>query len=216
MRLLLFYRVQLMEVIPIFEKHVPPAAVAYCYTLWQHHSFTLQVTRPRHTKLGDFRAELRRDQQPGFSYTITVNNNLNPSAFLITYLHEVAHLLVHQRVRRMGRPHGPAWQKAFREVMQPVLNETVFPQSILVPLSHYLQRPAASTGAHPALTKALRQLDAPPAGHHLLVDMPEGSPFRFLEKEYIRGMKRRTRIVCTEKATGLNVSVWAHVWVEKV
>ncbi|MFC5411432.1 SprT-like domain-containing protein [Larkinella bovis] len=198
-----------MDVRQMFEKHLPEPAVAYCYDLWKTHSFTFLISRPRHTKLGDFRAE------PGKGFTITVNNDLNPCAFLITYLHEVAHLLVYQQSRWFGRPHGPAWKKAFRTVMQPVLYEAVFPASVLAPLKDYLKNPAASTGAHPALTRALRQLDEQPAGKRLLIEMPEGETFRFLQKEYIRGMKRRTRVVCTEKTTGLKVSIWAHVWVEK-
>ncbi|MGA0557064.1 SprT-like domain-containing protein [Larkinella sp. VNQ87] len=198
-----------MEDRRIFEKYLPIHAVSYCYELWKKHPFTFLVARPRRTKLGDFRAE------PGKGFTITVNNDLNPHAFLITYLHEVAHLLVYQRYRRFGKPHGPIWQRTFREVMQPVLDEAVFPATILMPLTNYLQNPAASTGAHPGLTRALRQLDEQPAGKHLLIEMPEGQSFRFLQKEYIRGMKRRTRVVCTERHTGLKVSIWAHVWVEK-
>ncbi|GAB3328372.1 SprT-like domain-containing protein [Larkinella ripae] len=198
-----------MDVRSIFEEHLPGNAVAYCYDLWKTNSFVFYVSRPRHTKLGDFRAE------PGKGFTITVNNDLNPYAFLITYLHEVAHLMVYQRSRWFGRPHGPAWKKAFRDVMQPVLHEAVFPATVLVPLKDYLKNPAASTGAHPTLTRALRQLDAQPSGQQLLIEMPEGETFRFLQKEYVRGMKRRTRVVCTEKMTGLKVSIWAHVWVEK-
>ena len=198
-----------MEVHRILEKHLPVNAVSYCYDLWKNNPFVFIASRPRHTKLGDFRAE------SGKAFTITVNNDLNPHAFLITYLHEVAHLLVYQRNRRMGRPHGIAWQKAFRDVMQPVLQESVFPTSVLTPLKDYLNKPAASTGAHLGLTRALRQLQQPPAGQQLLIEMPEGENFRFLQKEYIRGMKRRTRIVCTEKNTGLKVSIWAHVWVER-
>ncbi|GAB3911323.1 SprT-like domain-containing protein [Larkinella knui] len=198
-----------MEVRRILEKHLPDHAVSYCYDLWKNHPFTFVASRPRRTKLGDFRVER------GTELTITVNNDLNPYAFLITYLHEVAHLLVYQRYRRFGQPHGPIWKRTFREVMQPVLQESVFPSTVLIPLKDYLSNPAASTGAHPTLTRALRQLDVQPAGQQLLVEMPEGESFRFLQKEYIRGIKRRTRVVCTEKTTGLKVSIWAHVWVEK-
>ncbi|GAB3924416.1 SprT-like domain-containing protein [Larkinella terrae] len=198
-----------IDILRIFEKHLPGDAVSYCYDLWKTYQFVFIAATPRRTKLGDFRVER------GTDFTITVNNDLNPHAFLITYLHEVAHLLVFQRYRRIGRPHGPAWKKMFRDVMQPVLHEAVFPISVLTPLKNYLSNPAASTGAHPALTRALRQLDIKPDGQQLLVEMPEGETFRFLQKEYIRGMKRRTRVVCTEKTTGLKVSIWAHVWVEK-
>ena len=198
-----------MEVLRLFEKHLPGHAVSYCYDLWKNHPFTFVASRPRRTKLGDFRAE------PGKGLTITVNSDLNPYAFLITYLHEVAHLLVYQRYRRFGQPHGPIWKKTFREVMQPVLHESVFPKTVLIPLKQYLSNPAASTGAHPTLTRSLRDMDEQPPGKQLLVEMPEGETFRFLQKEYIRGMKRRTRVVCTEKTSGLRVSIWAHVWVEK-
>jgi len=203
---------------PALARHLPAPAVAYGTHLWQELAFSLVISRPRRTKLGDFRA-LRHSA--GTVYTITVNENLNPYAFLITYLHEVAHLLVHRQWflkprRRRILPHGPEWQQAFREVMEPVLNETVFPAPVLNPLRDYLQDPAAATGAHPALTQALRTYDAVPEGQCLLIDLPEGQNFRFLRKEYIRGMKRRTRIVCTEKGTGIRVSIWAHVWVEKL
>ncbi|WP_234736097.1 SprT-like domain-containing protein [Tellurirhabdus bombi] len=198
-----------------FLRYVPEKAADYCTQLWTQHQFTFRITQPRKTKLGDFRAE------PGKGCTITVNNNLNTCAFLITYLHEVAHLLAYQQWIRSARrrrlqPHGSEWQKAFHAVMQPVLNESVFPDSVLVPLIDYLRSPAASTGAHSGLTKALRQLDSKPASYCLLIDLGEGEPFRFSEKEYVRGMKRRTRIVCTEKDTNRRVSVWAHVWVEKI
>ncbi|GAB3268251.1 hypothetical protein GCM10027347_37610 [Larkinella harenae] len=198
-----------MDVRQIFEKHLPVNAVSYCYDLWQTHLFTFHVSRPRQTKLGDFRAE------PGKGFTITVNSDLNPYAFLITYLHEVSHLVVYQQNRWFGRPHGPTWKKAFRAIMQPVLHDAVFPVEVLAPLKDYLKNPAASTGAHPYLTRALREQDHQPSGKQLLIEMPEGETFRFLQKEYIRGMKRRTRVVCTEKMTGLKVSIWAHVWVEK-
>ncbi|WP_128547249.1 sprT domain-containing protein [Larkinella soli] len=197
-----------MDSYRILEKHIPEAAVAYCTDLWKKYPFAFRVTRPRRTKLGDFRAE------PGKGFTITVNDNLNPSAFLITYLHEVAHLIVFRQYRRRGAPHGSLWQRTFREVMQPILHEGVFPASVLEPLRDYLTNPAASTGAHSALTHALRQLDARPTGQKLLIEVPEGETFRFLQKDYVRGMKRRTRVVCTEKSSGLKVSIWAHVWVE--
>ncbi|WP_266362120.1 sprT domain-containing protein [Tellurirhabdus rosea] len=198
-----------------FPDLVPAAAADYCLALWTTHQFIFKVTRPRQTKLGDFRAA------PGLPCVITVNENLNPYAFLITYLHEVAHLLVYQQWRQSGRrrrpePHGEAWKQAFREVAQPVLNQSVFPDVILTPLLSYLRNPAASTGADPALTHALRQADQQPENQCLLIDLPEGAGFRFLQKAYVRGMKRRTRIVCTETGTRRRVSIWAHVWVEKL
>lgn len=163
--------------------------------------------------MGDFRA---LPQGPTF---ITVNADLNPHAFLITYVHEVAHAHVHQAYQRRGKPHGRAWQTAFQRLMQPLLTEAVFPAAILEPLRNYMTKPAATTSANPALMLALRQTDAPapnllPDGRVLLRDVPEGLAFQFAKKTYVRGTLRRTRVVCKEVASGKSYAILAHALVE--
>ena len=198
--------------------HLPPKAVDYCQHLWQHYGFHLHITKPRRTRLGDFRVLPNRQTK------ITVNANLNPYAFLITYVHEVAHADVHAQygIRRKNsplKPHGSAWQLAFQRLMQPLLTETVFPAAILTPLRQYLSRPAATTYASPALMLAIRQFDGDskseeqPASKRLLRDLPEGSTFRLSQKMYVRGTLRRTRIVCKESVTGRSYAILAHALV---
>lgn len=199
----------------IFDTHLPPAAAAYGRKLWQQYGFTFRVVRPRRTRLGDFRA------LPHGQTFITVNADLNPHAFLITYVHEVAHAHMHQAQRRRGRPHGQAWQTAFQRLMQPLLTDDVFPVAILEPLRKYLAKPAATTSASPALMLALRQTDAPvtgpvATGRVLLRDVPEGQPFQLVKKTYVRGTMRRTRIVCKEVASGRSYAILAHALVEEV
>lgn len=155
---------------------------------------------------------------------ITVNANLNPYAFLITYVHEVAHTEVHQqyvqqrRTRRV-KPHGRAWQSAFQKLMQPLLNERVFPPIILQPLQQYMANPAATTYASPALMGALRQFDTIPEkiatnNRVLLEHVPEGNTFKLARKMYVRGTLRRTRVVCKEVTSGKSYAILAHAWVE--
>lgn len=149
---------------------------------------------------------------------ITVNADLNPHAFLITYVHEVAHAHVHQAYQRRGKPHGRAWQMAFQRLMQPLLTEAVFPAVILEPLRNYLDKPAATTSASPALMLALRQTDASATnsatdGRLLLRDVPEGRTFQFAKKTYVRGTLRRTRVVCKEVASGKSYAILAHALV---
>lgn len=200
---------------------MPPAAAAYCRGLWQQYQFQLRVVRPRQTRLGDFRV-LPTDQT-----LITVNADLNPYAFLITYVHEVAHAEVHRtyrfqwRVRRL-KPHGSAWKSAFSRLMQPMLTEAVFPLTILEPLRSYLRNPAATTAASPALMLALRQTEAAPttapdeaaASRRVLRDLREGSTFRLGKKTFVRGTLRRTRVVCKETTSGRSYAVLAHALVE--
>ncbi|WP_461127510.1 SprT-like domain-containing protein [Spirosoma aerophilum] len=173
------------------------------------------MVRPRRTRLGDFRVLPQNQMQ------ITVNENLNLYAFLITYIHEVAHAAVSQQYKRRVQPHGKAWQTAFQKLMQPLLTEAVFPISILEPLRHYMAKPAATTYANPALMMALREIDA--AGESkigsskvLLRHIAEGQVFDLAKKTFIRGTLRRTRIVCKEVSTGKSYAILAHAWVDVV
>lgn len=103
--------------------------------------------------------------------------------------------------------------------MQPILTEAIFPATILVPLSQYMLKPAATTYANPALMLALRQFDIQPATAEtaqkvLLRDVPENSRFRLAQKIYMRGTLRRTRVVCKEVISGKSYAILAHAWVE--
>ncbi|QJW87886.1 sprT domain-containing protein [Spirosoma taeanense] len=196
-----------------FTTSLPPAAAAYCRQLWQHYNFVFRVVRPRRTRLGDFQAFPNGETQ------ITINADLNPYAFLITYVHEVAHAEVNRAYKRRVAPHGKAWQIAFQRLMQPLLTEAVFPAPILTPLRQYMTRPAATTYAHPALMAALRQIDADKAqgenaNRVLLRDVLEGKTFQFAKKTFMRGTLRRTRVVCKEISSGKSYAILAHAWVE--
>ena len=188
-------------------------ATTYCRQLWQEYGFLLRVVKPRRTRLGDFRVLLHNQTQ------ITVNANLNPYAFLITYVHEVAHADVNRQYKRRVQPHGKAWQVAFQRLMQPLLTESVFPETILYPLRQYMSKPAATTYSNPALMLALRQayvVTTDPADEQrvLLRDVEEGKPFQFAKKTYIRGTLRRTRVVCKEVSSGKSYAILAHALVE--
>lgn len=204
----------------VLTPFIPAGAGDYCHQLWHEYQFELRIVRPRQTRLGDFRV------WPDGRTQITVNRNLNPYAFLITYVHEVAHADIDrqrraQRRRQRVAPHGEAWQTAFQRLMQPLLTEAIFPITVLEPLVVYLAKPAATTAAHPALMLALRQADTQQAhdaqpNRVLLGDVPEGRPFRFAKKTYVRGTLRRTRIVCKEVSTGKSYAILSHAWVEMV
>lgn len=201
----------------LLSNYVPAASAFYCQQLWQQYQFNFLITKPRRTRLGDFRVLPHNRTQ------ITVNANLNPYAFLITYIHEVAHAAVYSQYKSLRRsrirPHGPAWQTAFQQLMQPVLTEAVFPKSVLQPLRQYLIKPAATTYANPALVMALRQVEGPQmtslaANQIMLRDVLEGKTFQFAKKTFVRGTLRRTRVVCKEVSSGRSYAILAHALVE--
>jgi len=180
----------------ILEKHVPANAVHYCLDLWSVLPFHFKVTRKRSSKLGDYRYD-RRNR----SHTITVNYDLNPYSFLITYVHEYAHLLTTERNGRNVQAHGSEWKSNFRELMLPVMTDLIFPPAVLSPLKKHMKKPKASTYADNALLLALRQFDNNDHGLVPLSLLQEGDVFEFNRNMYTKLNARRTRILCQQSST---------------
>lgn len=196
------------------SQYVPSAASVYCEHLYQTGKFDLVLSRPRRTRLGDFTIKT------GVAPRITVNANLNPYNFLITYLHEVAHYRVYQKYQGMFRrkiaPHGPEWKSEFNMLLQPVMNEDVFPVEILIPLFIYARNPKASTGGDLVLYNAIKKFDAPSLSSNktVLLHLSEGSDFVFHNRLFVRGSVRRTRVLCTDKVSQRRYTIPAHALVE--
>jgi SprT protein len=175
----------------ILEKHVPENAVHYCLDLWVATPFHFKITRKRNTKLGDYRYNHRDG-----SHSISVNYDLNPYSFLITYIHEVAHLLTKERHGRKTQPHGIEWKSVFKELMVPVLTDLIFPNEILKPLKKHMLNPKASTYVDAALLHALRQVDEHEDDLVPLSAINEGDTFEFNNSLYKKLNLRRTRVLC--------------------
>lgn len=197
---------------PTLASFVPQAAAHYCLSIWEQYQFDLHIVRPRRTRLGDF------TQRPHQRPRITVNANLNPYNFLVTYLHEVAHHVVYATYsRKRVAPHGAEWKAAFRNLLQPVLNEQCFPHDVLSPLIRYALNPKASTGSDAALMQALARYNPsdPDLNKKSLLHLNEGVNFVFQKREFIRGPLRRTRVLCVEKASNRRYTIPAHALVEE-
>lgn len=193
------------------RKYVPEAAADYCIDLWQLYDFPLLIKGDRKTKLGDFRGNRHTKK-----VSISVNGTLNPHAFLLTYLHELAHLIVWQQHPAGVKPHGPEWQAQFQLLMQPLLNEEVFPVEVLRPLKKYMQRPAASTASCQPLWIALRIQEEKPENALLLAQVPDGQKFRFSNTVYMKMEKRRTRVLCQNLSNGRRYLISTAAQVEAV
>jgi SprT protein len=180
----------------IFERHVPTDAIQYCLDLWTANPFHFKVTRRRSSKLGDY--IFRPTDQ---SHSITINHDLNRYAFLITYVHEVAHMLTRIEAGRKVPPHGKAWKWNFQTLMRPLLSEQIFPKPILMPLRRHMMNPKASTCSDPGLIAALSSFDEP--NDHLisLAKLKEGDIFEFNQKEYRKIKLQRTRVLCQQSGT---------------
>ena len=78
--------------------------VAYIH----HYKVHLTVTKKRKSVLGDY-----RHSGMGSNHRITVNGNLNKYEFLITLLHELAHLLTFELYKNRVEPHGKEWKSSY-------------------------------------------------------------------------------------------------------
>ncbi len=176
------------------SRYVPEATVSYCSELWLLYKFRFIVKKKRASKLGDYTYNRLLNQ-----HTITVNGDLNPYAFLITYLHEVAHLLTSSRFGFRVKPHGEEWKSCFKEVLYPILKEEVFPANVIAPLFDYISDPKATSCSDMDLLKALGEHDE----HKLafLTDVKLSETFRFNKKYFRKDSVVRTRAICTELGT---------------
>jgi len=182
----------LKKVNHILQEHVPPAAVDYCIGLWNTYRFKFKLRKSRVTKVGDF--SCRTGQTP----QITVNHDLHPYLFLMTYIHEVAHLVVHLRHGFKAEAHGEEWKSSFQQLFAPMLDPVVFPEPLLSGLRRHMANPKASSFSDSELTHLFRQENEREANAVLLSEIPEGSIFQLQGRWFKKGKLRRTRVLCQE------------------
>ncbi|MEK6481603.1 SprT-like domain-containing protein [Catalinimonas sp. 4WD22] len=185
------------QITQVMSRHVPEAAQAYSIDLWLQHPFSLHITPKRVSKLGDYRYHKKKN-----THIISLNATLNPYAFLITYLHEIAHLIAFQQHGFRIAPHGKEWKKCFQQLMEPMLHEKVFPQDVLRPLRKYMLNPKAASGSDHKLSLALQNYDDHQDGSMPLSKIQPEQTFQFRNMIFIKESVRRTRALCRDLASG--------------
>ncbi|MGJ1362988.1 SprT-like domain-containing protein [Sphingobacterium spiritivorum] len=137
------------------QKYMPELAAPIISQWIIDSKCSFKISRARATKLGDYQAPYR-----GESHKISVNNNLNPYSFLITTIHEFAHLRTWQQHKNKVRPHGTEWKDNFKFLMEPFLKLHIFPEKILHAVIKYLNNPAASSCTDLHLFRTLKEYDS--------------------------------------------------------
>lgn len=136
--------------------------------------------------------------QRGKRPQITVNSDLAPHLFLITFVHELAHLDVFLRFGHKVESHGGEWKAAFQKLMAPLMNSEIFPGDILEVLHRHMINPKASSFSDSELTAVLRKYDSKQMNVVLLSELAEGALFTFNGRWFKRGKIRRTRVECRD------------------
>ncbi|RYD55684.1 MAG: hypothetical protein EOP56_15310 [Sphingobacteriales bacterium] len=184
--------------IRVLEHFLPKGTFDLVAPYFQDHTIHLTLTRERKSVLGDYRHPTRDVPQ----HRVSVNINLNPYSFLITLLHELAHMLTFNQFAHKASPHGQEWKTQFRHTLMPFVGKNIFPPDVEKALTSYLQNPAASTCTDPNLYKALYRYDERKPGYKLVDDIPVGQRFETEDgKTYEKLEHLRTRSRCRNLQT---------------
>lgn len=180
----------------ILAKYLPERAVDPVFELIKTHGVYLKIVSERVTRHGDYR------RLPNGQHQITVNSNLNKYRFLITTVHEIAHLVAFQKYGRYIKPHGKEWKFTFQHLMLPFITPEIFPADLLPILAKHFKNPKASSDTDAHLSVALKSYD-PKDDKNYIFEIPLGSVFRIHNgKVFQKGQKRVKRYECKEISTG--------------
>ncbi|MEM8763083.1 MAG: SprT-like domain-containing protein [Bacteroidota bacterium] len=179
------------------QKYLPERAVEPCFELIKTHGVHLKVVNHRVTRHGDYR------RLPSGGHQITVNASLNPYRFLITLVHEIAHLVAFEKFGRRIKPHGMEWKRTFQHLMIPFIRPEIFPSALLPLIAQHFKNPKASSSTDARLSIALKAYDVEERVNQYVFEIPEGSTFRIYNgKLFKKGNKRIKRYECVELGTG--------------
>ncbi len=156
-----------------------------------------KISRSRSSKLGDYRAPFR-----GSPHRISVNHDLNPYSFLITTIHEFAHLQTWNKHQHRVRPHGSEWKDHFKQLMDPFLKLSIFPADIKQAILNYMENPAASSCTDLHLFRTLKAYDTAKSSALTVESLEDGHYFALKNgRSFQRIGKIRKRYKCMELST---------------
>ena len=179
------------------QKYLPSGTYEPVLHYLNHFKVHLTIARERKSILGDYRHRTHHD-----NHRISVNGNLNAYSFLITLLHELAHLLTFEQHSNRVQSHGREWKMIYAQLLDQFLKNKVFPADIEKELLLSLKNPAATSCAEDDLLRVLRRYDKH-NGSPLVEELPPQSLFRTEDGRVFRkGKKLRKRYQCMEVATG--------------
>jgi hypothetical protein len=194
----------------VLSKYLPANFIEIVVELLVKYPVKFRVAKPRKTKLGDFRAN--RDGL----HQITVNGDLNPYSFLITTIHEFAHLVTFEEYKGRVKPHGKEWQLTYSKMIYPVIESGNLPKDVSDVLLNSLINVKASSCTDQNLSRVLIKYDKPVEGLILLEELPSKSVFSLSGKNFTKGNLRRTRYVCMDNSNNKRYLISALAQVKKI
>ncbi len=181
----------------VLYKYLPGLAVQPLTALLETHKVHLKIVNERVTRHGDYRP------LPHGGHRITINANLNKYRFLITLVHEIAHLVAFKKYGRTIKPHGAEWKITFQHLMLPFLRPDIFPADLLPILAKHFRNPKASSDTDASMSIALKSYDVVDSNKNYIFELVEGALFMSRDgRTFKKGQQLRKRYQCIETTTG--------------
>ena len=196
--------------IKVIKDYIPDAAIPLLTNYLKYWEFNLVIVKNRNTKHGDFRMLSEGVHQ------ISVNNSLNPYRFLITIIHEIAHLVAFKDFGYFIKPHGKEWKSCYQKLITPFLKPEIFPKKLLDLLVHHFKNPKASTDSDFNLVIELNKFD-PETEKNYIFELDLGTIFEIHNsRKFVLGSMRKKRYECKEISTQRKYLFSPHAQVKKV
>jgi hypothetical protein len=178
---------------------VPEKSLDEVIILLQKHPIHLGLMAPRSRVYGDYRAP----QKIGEYHKITINGDLNKFAFLITFLHEYAHLLTFVNYPR-AQSHGNEWKTYFRQLLHQFMQLEIFPEDICLALKKYMIKVPASTASDPQLMRVLERYNTRkrPENEMTVEQLPPKARFKYNSELFEKGERLRKNFTCIRLSDG--------------
>jgi SprT protein len=180
------------------QNYLPAGTYDATVEYLQRYNVHLTIARERKSILGDYRHRTHHH-----NHRISVNGNLNKYSFLITLLHEMAHLLTFEQYGNRVQAHGKEWKMVYGKLLEKFINNHLFPADIENELLRSLKNPAASSCAEDGLIRVLRKYDDKKSKVKLIEELREKELFTIENgRVFQKGERIRKRYKCTEVKTG--------------
>lgn len=180
------------------QKFIPEASAALALQYLHQYKVHLTVTRERKTILGDYRHATSYK-----THRISINGNLNKFSFLITLIHELAHLVTFMQFGNKVQSHGREWKNMYAILLKSFMELNIFPNDIHQALQQSMHDLPASSCADESLMRILKRYDKQQNGLVMIEQIQDGKLFEIDKgKVFKKGKKLRKRYQCVEVTTG--------------
>jgi adenosine deaminase len=180
------------------ENYLPNGTYEAVLNYLRRYKVHLTVAKERKSILGDYRHRTHQN-----NHRISVNGNLNKYSFLITLLHELAHLLTYEQFGNRVMAHGTEWKRIYAQLLDQFLQHHVFPADIEKEILLSLKNPAATSCAEDGLLRVLRKYDTGGGKFQLVEEIMPQAIFRTSDgRVFQKGKRLRKRFQCKELSTG--------------